>query len=118
MPVQLSGQLGEVASVFQRCSLIHLKAGHSGKGSGHISLHRIGHSVRLDLVVVPIQGDHLSIQGIECAYAEVALGHEVIEAVKAVKDPLHQGIDGRDLEEDVIILGSALAGEEKGQKHG
>ena len=53
----------------------------------------------------------------KCAYAKVALGHEVMEVVKAVKDSPHQGVDGRDLEQDVVVLGSALGGEEKGQCH-
>jgi len=117
MPVDLPGQLSEVGGVFQRRGLIRLKAGHSSKGGSHISLHRISHAVRPDLVVFSVQGDHLSIESIECPYAKVAPGHEVIEAVKAVKDPLHQGIDGRDLEEDIIVLCKALAGEEEGQKH-
>jgi len=86
--IQLAGKLCEVAGISNCYVLIGFKVGHCGKGRGHIALHRIGHAVRLNLIVIPVQGDHLTIERIEGAYAEIALGLEIIECVKAIKNTL------------------------------
>ena len=66
---------------------------------------RIDVAISLCLVHNAIQNDHLAIKGIEGTYPKITVLTDIPDRLDAVKNTLHQGIDGRDLVQYFMISG-------------
>ena len=86
----------------KRSRRIRLEDGHHGERGSSISVDGIGSTIRLYLVEAAVETDHLSVEGVERAEAEISTTLELSEADVALVFSLHKGVDGRSLEERVV----------------
>ena len=101
-PVQMVTKSPEVHRRGKCLGRIRLEVGNHGERGPGPPFDSVGSSVGLYLVEVAVQADHLAVEGVERAQAEISTILEFGEADVALVFSLQQGIDGRSLEQGVV----------------
>jgi hypothetical protein len=110
-PIQVGTKGRKVAYGGKRPEEIRLKEGHDSERGLAPFVYRIDTSVRPHLVEVAVEGDHLPIQRVERAEAEIPAILQFSKANVAFVLSIEQGFDGRCLKEGVVgvlVLPEAL----------
>src|SRR5215211_8449249 len=103
-PVQVITKSLEVHWLGQRLRCVRLEDGYDGERGFGLVVDGVSHPVRLYLVEVTVEADHLSVEGVERAEAEISILPEFGEADIALVLCFQQGVDGRCLKERVVEM--------------
>src|SRR5215210_711041 len=101
-PVQVVAENLEVHRRGEYLGHVRLEDGHHGERGPHLSVDRVSFTIRLYLVEAAVEADHLSVEGVERAKAEISVSPEFGDADVPLVSSLQQGIDGRSLKQRMI----------------